>query len=54
MHSPLTGALTKRSLPQLAVRVGLKHRALAVETDDGFLWTWIGSHSDYDRLIKSL
>ena len=33
-------------------RVGLRHRALAVETDDGYLWFWIGSHADYDRLIR--
>ncbi|WP_456723383.1 MULTISPECIES: ParE family toxin-like protein [unclassified Bradyrhizobium] len=34
-----------------SVRVGLRHRALAVEADDGYLWFWIGSHADYDRLI---
>jgi hypothetical protein len=35
-----------------SVRVGLNFRALAIETADGLLWTWIGSHDDYDRLIK--
>jgi hypothetical protein len=35
-----------------AVRVGLHYRALAVEVDDGLLWFWIGSHAEYDRLIK--
>jgi hypothetical protein len=34
-----------------SVRVGLRYRALAVETDDAYLWFWIGSHADYDRLI---
>jgi hypothetical protein len=34
-----------------SVRVGLRYRALAVEADDGYLWFWIGSHADYDRLI---
>jgi hypothetical protein len=34
------------------VRVGLHYRALAVEVDDGLLWFWIGSHAEYDRLIK--
>ena len=34
-----------------SVRVGLHYRALAVEVDDGFLWFWIGTHADYDRLI---
>jgi hypothetical protein len=34
-----------------SVRVGLRYRALAVETGDAYLWFWIGSHGDYDRLI---
>lgn len=34
-----------------SARVGRRHRTLAVEVDDGLLWFWIGSHSDYDRLI---
>ena len=34
-----------------SVRVGLHHRALAVEAADGLLWFWIGSHSEYDKLI---
>jgi hypothetical protein len=34
-----------------SVRVGLRYRALAVEAEDGYLWFWIGSHADYDRLI---
>lgn len=33
--------------------VGLRYRALAVETDGGLLWFcfWIGSHADYDLLL---
>ena len=34
-----------------SVRIGLRHRALAVEVEEGLLWFWIGSHSDYDKLI---
>ena len=36
-----------------SVRVGLQYRALAVEIDEGLLWTWIGDHEGYDRLIKN-
>jgi len=32
-------------------RVGLHYRALAVETPDGLIWFWIGSHAEYDRII---
>ena len=34
-----------------SVRVGLRYRALAVDVDDGYLWFWIGSHADYDKLV---
>jgi hypothetical protein len=34
-----------------SVRVGLGHRALAVDVDGGYLWFWIGSHADYDKMI---
>jgi hypothetical protein len=34
-----------------SVRVGLRYRALAVEAEGGYLWFWIGSHADYDRLV---
>ena len=35
-----------------SVRVGLRYRALAVETDGYLVWFWIGSHADYDALIR--
>ena len=34
------------------VRVGRSYRALAVEIPEGLLWFWIGSHSEYDRLVS--
>jgi len=35
-----------------SVRVGRRHRALATEVEDGLLWFWIGTHADYDRIVK--
>lgn len=35
-----------------SVRVGKKYRALAVEVEEGLIWFWIGTHSEYDKLIK--
>jgi hypothetical protein len=35
-----------------SVRIGLRHRALATEIDEGLLWFWIGSHDDYDSMIR--
>lgn len=37
-----------------SVRVGSGYRALAREVEGGFLWGWIGTHAQYDWLIKSL
>jgi hypothetical protein len=34
-----------------SARIGLGYRALAVMKKDRIVWYWIGSHSDYDRLI---
>jgi hypothetical protein len=35
-----------------SVRVGRKHRALAVEIEQDLLWFWIGTHTEYDKLVK--
>ena len=35
-----------------SARVGLRYRALAIETDRVYVWFWIGSHADYDRLVR--
>ena len=34
-----------------SARVGLHYRALAVEVPGGFLWFWIGTHAEYDRMV---
>jgi hypothetical protein len=34
-----------------SARVGLDYRALAVMKKGRVVWYWIGSHSEYDRLI---
>lgn len=35
-----------------SVRIGLNHRALAIEVKEGLIWFWIGSHAEYDRRIR--
>jgi hypothetical protein len=34
-----------------SVRVGIRYRALGIAVPNGIVWFWIGSHTDYDRLI---
>jgi hypothetical protein len=35
-----------------SVHIGLRYRALAIETESDLVWFWIGSHADYDALIR--
>ncbi len=35
-----------------SVRVGIHYRALAVEDGTDIAWFWIGTHAEYDRLLK--
>lgn len=34
------------------VRVGLRYRAMAKERLEGLAWFWIGSHDEYEELLK--
>ncbi|WRH68701.1 MAG: hypothetical protein RSE13_11420 [Planktothrix sp. GU0601_MAG3] len=36
-----------------SVRIGIHYRALAVEENGEIAWFWIGSHAEYDRLLRS-
>ncbi len=35
-----------------SIRVGIAHMALAIEDDEDFIWIWIGTHSEYELMIK--
>ncbi|WP_449451363.1 ParE family toxin-like protein [Spirosoma profusum] len=34
-----------------SVRVGEQFRAVGIEIEEGLLWFWIGTHTEYDKLI---
>lgn len=40
--------------PIYAARVGLGHRALGVVDGDVVIWFWIGTHADYDEVLRGL
>jgi hypothetical protein len=40
--------------PIYSARVGLGYRAVGVMTGDTVVWYWIGSHADYDLLLKQM
>ena len=35
-----------------SARVGLHHRALAAERNEEIIWIWIGTHAEYDLLLR--
>ncbi len=58
LNDPFNGGLQfKRvhSVRQIySVRISRAWRALGIMKDDEIVWFWIGSHSEYDRLISRL
>jgi len=51
--NPLHPSLHFKKLGKFwTVRTGINHRALAIEDGEDFTWVWIGTHNDYERIIK--
>jgi hypothetical protein len=42
----------KRIGPLWSVRVGLHYRALGLDDATGVIWFWIGSHAEYDQILR--
>ena len=40
--------------PVYSARVGLGYRVLGVREGETLVWFWIGSHAEYDRLLRQL
>ncbi|PHS21610.1 MAG: hypothetical protein COA85_12850 [Robiginitomaculum sp.] len=51
-HPGLKFKRVSRSEPVYSVRISLNYRALGVLENNAMLWFWIGSHDDYERLLK--
>lgn len=35
-----------------SVRISDFYRALAIKDEDDYIWVWIGTHDDYEKMIK--
>jgi len=53
-HPSLHFKKVGRSDELWSVRVGAHYRALAADKPDGIVWFWIGTHADYDSLLRQL
>lgn len=38
--------------PIFSARVTLSYRALGIRQDNTMIWFWVGSHAEYDQLIR--
>jgi len=37
-----------------SIRITAGYRAIGIQQDKHIIWFWIGSHNDYDNLIKQI
>jgi len=53
-HPSLRFKRIHHSQPVCSVRIGIHWRAVCVLEKNTAIWFWIGSHKDYDALIKNI
>ena len=53
-HPSLRFKRVHSTLPVYSARVSLDYRAVGIMEDDEVIWFWIGSHTDYERLLSQL
>jgi hypothetical protein len=53
-HNSLQFRRVSQRSPINSVRRGIGYRALGVREGDYIYWFWIGSHAEYDELLKRL
>ncbi len=53
-HPSLQFKRVGRKHEAFSVRVGIGWRALGVREQDTMVWFWIGSHAEYDQILKQL
>ena len=52
LHPSLDFKQVHTNLPIYSIRVVIGWRALGLKENDTIIWYWIGSHSDYEKLIS--
>lgn len=53
-HASLQFKQVHAARPIYSVRIGIGWRALGVQSGDEMVWFWIGSHAEYDKLLRQL
>lgn len=53
-HPSLNFKTIHPNKPIYSARISRDYRTIGIMTQDSIIWFWIGSHTDYDKLIKNL
>jgi len=53
-HPSLQFKRVSPNQPVYSVRIGIGYRALGLKRDEQVYWFWIGSHAEYDDLLKRI
>lgn len=53
-HPSLRFKRVHPKLPIYSARIGLGYRALATVDDNVAVWFWIGTHAEYDKLLRQM
>jgi hypothetical protein len=53
-HPSLRFKRVHPTLPIYSARIGLGYRALATVDDNVAVWFWIGTHAEYDKLLRQM
>lgn len=51
-HPSLDFKKLRGSQTRFSVRVGNHYRALAEQAEEGVIWVWIGTHEEYNKLVR--
>ena len=54
VHPSLRFRSVHPTLPIYSVRISGGFRAVGVKHNDAIVWYWIGTHSEYERIIRGL
>lgn len=54
LHPGLRFRLVHTTRPIYSARINQSYRAVGIRTDDTIVWFWIGSHTEYDRLLSRI
>jgi hypothetical protein len=53
-HKGLHFKRVHSKLPIYSVLISRDYRALGIQRNGVVIWFWIGSHSDYDKMLKKM